>query len=140
LIISFHSRPRIVPRSIDKTAQVVSFPQFGNRSLTPSDLIECLNFRPKECPMSYETVAQEDDIAPFRREIPDPKDVITGELAQSGDWIVAKSPLSVATVLPRIKTSALRLPVRLFSLSTIETSPDRLPENCCGSSKREPHT
>jgi hypothetical protein len=31
----------------------------------------------------------EDDIAAFRREIPRHKDVIKGELAQSGDWIVA---------------------------------------------------
>jgi hypothetical protein len=31
----------------------------------------------------------EDDIAVFRREIPDHKDVIKGELAQSGEWIVA---------------------------------------------------
>jgi hypothetical protein len=31
----------------------------------------------------------EDDIAAFRRDIPDHKDIIKGELAQSGDWIVA---------------------------------------------------
>jgi hypothetical protein len=30
-----------------------------------------------------------DDIAAFRREIPDHKDVIKGELAQSGQWIAA---------------------------------------------------
>ena len=30
-----------------------------------------------------------DDIAAFRREIPDHKDVFEGELARSGDWIVA---------------------------------------------------
>jgi hypothetical protein len=31
----------------------------------------------------------DDDIAAFRREIPDRKDVIKGELAQHGEWIVA---------------------------------------------------
>ena len=31
----------------------------------------------------------DDNIAAFRREVPDHKDVIKGELAQSGDWIVA---------------------------------------------------
>ena len=30
-----------------------------------------------------------DDIAAFRREVPSHEDVIKGELAQSGDWIVA---------------------------------------------------
>jgi hypothetical protein len=31
----------------------------------------------------------ENDIVAFRREIPDHKDVIKGELAQNGEWIVA---------------------------------------------------
>ena len=31
----------------------------------------------------------EDNNPPFRLEIPDPKSVFVGELAQSGDWIVA---------------------------------------------------
>ncbi len=39
--------------------------------------------------IAAKTHEPDDDIAAFRREIPDHKDVIKGELAQNGEWIVA---------------------------------------------------